>query len=170
MRKLRFTFIFASFLLVASCASTENFTRLYENASVELQSEEWRGFTVVEGENIVLEKSYSQSSLPFVVDGISGYRLHLEVSREALYRGNSFEIPSENIEAYLHTLYAPSYKNISNVRGKIRVNELTSNGVDLEIDVNSPGSNWSYTGIDFFRYAKLSCIGRVDWACEFYSK
>jgi hypothetical protein len=170
MRNMRTTNIYIIILLLAGCASTENFTRLYENASVEIQPEEWRGYTVIEGRNLVLEKSYSKSSLPFVVDGISGYKLHVELPGQALAQGDRIIVPTEKSKAYLHTLNAPSYKNITDIEGSIKIIEVTSNGAKLEIDVNSPSKSWSYAGVDFFRYAKHSCIGKVDWACEFYSR
>lgn len=170
MRNTRITITYTLVLFLAGCTSTEKFTRLYENASIALQSEEWRGYGIIDGGNLVVETSYFKSTLPYVVDGISGYTLYIELSSTVLSQGKYIKIPSDNIKTYLHTLNAPSYDNVSDVKGSIKVVELKPDGVYLEVDVYSQSKAWSYSGVEFFRYAKHSCLGKVDQACEFYSK
>jgi hypothetical protein len=105
-----------------------------------------------------------------VVDGISGYTLHVELIDKGLIEGGQFKIPSENCRAYLHTLNAPSFSNITDIKGIVKVIMVEPDGAKLEFDVKSSNSSWAYAGVEFFKYAKHSCVGKVDWACEFYSK
>jgi hypothetical protein len=155
--------------LLVACSSTEHRARAYESATVRMSADTWRGYEVATGQELVLESSHYVSSLPFVVDGISGYSLHIELSPQRISKDTVIAIPSEKSRAYLHTLNAPSYKNVE-VFGAVRIIELQSTGVSIEADLKSKDVPWTKSGIETYRYARHSCLGKVDWACEFYTK
>ena len=155
--------------LLVACSSTEHHTRAYEAATVRMRADTWRGYEVVAGQKLVLESLHYVSSLPFVVDGISGYSLHIELDAQRIAKGTVIAIPSEKSRAYLHTLNAPSYKNVE-VSGEVQIVELQSTGVSIETNLRSKDVPWTKSGIETYRYARHSCLGKVDWACEFYSK
>lgn len=155
--------------ILAACSSTEHLTRAYESATVRMSAETWRGYEVVPGEELVLVTSHYVSSLPFVVDGIAGYSLHIELGPERISKGAAITIPSGKNRAYLHTLKAPSYRNIE-VFGAVRIVEIQNTGVSVEVDLKSNEVPWTKSGIEIYRYARHSCLGKADWACEFYAK
>jgi hypothetical protein len=164
MRLVQRSVALALMLLLAACSSTEHLTRAYESAAVRIHASPWRGFEVTQGDKLVLENSHSVSSLPFVVDGIRGYRVHIELGPQGIAKGMTIAIPSEQGKAFLYRLAAPSYRNVE-VFGTVRIA-----GVSVQADLKSNDPPWAMSGIETYWYARHSCLGKVDWACEFYAK
>lgn len=150
-------------------SSAEHLTRAYESATVRMRIDTWRGYEVAAGQDLVLVSSHYVSSVPIVFDGIAGYSLFIQVDPQRISKGAVVAIPSGGNRAYLHTLNAPLYRNVE-VFGVVRFVDLQSTGVSVEVDLRSKGESWAKSGIESYRYARHSCFGKVDWACEFYVK
>jgi hypothetical protein len=156
--------------VLAGCTSTERSMRIFEHASVSLAADKWQGYRPIAGKNTVLEDSQWVTSVPMLVDSISGYRLELELSQDLLVEGNKIDVPSWNSHAFLHVLNAPAYRNVTDVSGTVLVTAVEPRGIRLELNLHAPSTGWAVSGAGFYRYASHTCVGKSDWACDFYSK
>lgn len=155
--------------LLGGCTSVERSTRLFEHAAVSDKAGTSR--RVIEGDSLVLERSeWSSPRIVILPDMISGYALDVVLSQEALVKGNKVDCPSRRCVPHLLPLTAPNYHTYTDVTGTLRISDVTREGARVEVDLRSAGADWALSVEDFYRYAPRSCVGMVDWACQFYSK
>jgi hypothetical protein len=127
-----------------------------------LPEQEYRGYRLKEGNKTVLQKSLYKTSMPMVPDGISGYTLLIELEKSVKESKPNIKLPSEYGRAFLHTLNAPSYKNVEDLKGEIKIVNIQENGIRVWINLVSTTANWSYEGENLYRFAPINCFGMTD--------
>ncbi len=155
-----------SFVLITGCTSAEHFTRNYKSSSVFLHDQEYRGYRLKEGNKTVLQKSLYMTSMPIVPDGIYGYTLLIELEKSAVESKPNIKLPSEFGKAFLHTLNAPSYKNVEDLKGEIKIVSVQEIGIRVWVNLVSTKANWSFEGEDLYKFAPINCFGMTDKCIE----
>ena len=169
--------ISAAVLLVAAlvgCDFTEHFTRAYENSVLRVKKgANQKGYVegIDPGQNVVLEYHHYSSVFPSPGPdaGVSWLEFHIELRPNPITKGNVIEIPSDGARAYVAQLFAPHLSS-SEATGTVRIVEIRDAGISVQIDLAAKDKFWAQSRTDTYRYARHSCIGKVDSACEFYAK
>lgn len=166
MKSLLFILSLVSFALITGCTSTKHITRNYSSSSVVVHKQNYRGYHLKEGNKIVLEKSIYTTTVPMVVDGIWGYTLLIELDQSVLESKNCIELPSELGRAFLHTLNAPSYRNVTDLNGEIKILSVQDIGIKVWISLCSKNANWSFEGENLYKVTPINCFGMNDKCIE----